>query len=143
MRRVAFCCVAIICLFSIEPTTRGDDRAAKDVPVVFLADHLLTAAGAPIEKGILIVSKGKIVAIGTKDQVTIPDGATVLSLKGKTIIPGLVDTHSHIGIYPKPAVPAHQDGNEGSGAVQAGLRALDAIWPDDPGIRMAVADRCT
>jgi len=143
MRRVAFCCVAIICFFSIEPTTRGDDRPVKNAPVVFLADHLLTAAGAPIENGILIVSKGKIVAVGTKDQVTIPDGATILSLKGKTIMPGLVDTHSHIGIYPKPAVPAHQDGNEGSGAVQAGLRALDAIWPDDPGIRMAVAGGIT
>ena len=86
MRRVAFCCVAIICLFSIEPTTRGDDRAAKDVPVVFLADHLLTAAGAPIDNGILIVSKGKIVAVGTKDQVTIPDGATVSTVGIRSLL---------------------------------------------------------
>src|SRR5262249_3971319 len=55
----------------------------------------------------------------------------------------LVDTHSHIGIWPKPHVPAHNDGNEGSGPVQPALRALDAILPDDPGIRMAVAGGVT
>src|SRR5262249_60907643 len=39
--------------------------------------------------------------------------------------------------------PAHEDGNEGSGPVQSGLRALDAIYPDDPGIHMAVAGGVT
>jgi imidazolonepropionase-like amidohydrolase len=66
-----------------------------------------------------------------------------VDLAGKTIIPGLVDTHSHIGIYPRPAVPANSDGNEMSGPVQPGLRAIDAIFPDDPGIRMAVAGGVT
>src|SRR5262249_17510787 len=40
-------------------------------------------------------------------------------------------------------VPAHGDGNESSGPVQSGLRALDAIYPDDPGIRMATAGGVT
>src|SRR5205085_5066247 len=61
----------------------------------------------------------------------------------KVIIPGLVDTHSHIGIYPRPHVSAHQDGNESTGAAQPGLRAIDAIYPDDPGIRMALAGGIT
>ena len=67
----------------------------------------------------------------------------MIDASGKVIIRGLVDTHSHVGIYPKPMVPAHSDGNEGSGAVQSSLRALDSIWPDDPGIRMAVAGGVT
>src|SRR5947208_7125896 len=59
------------------------------------------------------------------------------------IMPGLVYTHSHIGIYPRHSVPANGDGNEMTGPVQPGLRALDAIYPDDPGIRMAVAGGIT
>src|SRR5260370_37023387 len=58
---------------------------------------------------------------------------------GGTTIPGLVDTHSHVGIYPRPAVPAHGDGNEGTNPVQAGLRGPDAVFPGDPGFRSARA----
>jgi imidazolonepropionase-like amidohydrolase len=102
-----------------------------------------TAAGPLIEDGTLVVQQGKIVAVGPDKDVAVPDGAEVRDVKGAVIIPGLVDTHSHIGIYPRPSVPAHGDGNEMSGPVQPGLRALDAIWPDDPGIRMAVAGAVT
>src|SRR4029077_3707875 len=70
-------------------------------------------------------------------------GAEIRDLKGAVIIPGLVDTHSHIGIYPRPGVTAHSDGNEMSGPVQSGVRAIDSIFPDDPGIRMAVAGGVT
>src|SRR5204863_7216114 len=90
-----------------------------------------------------VMDKGKVVAGGPAGAVAIPRGAKVIDAAGKTIIPGLVDTHSHVGIYPKPAVPAHADGNEGSGAVQSGLRALDAVWPDDPGVKMATAGGVT
>src|SRR5262249_11041066 len=62
---------------------------------------------------------------------------------GQHIIPGLVDTHSHIGIFGRPNTPAHSDGNEASGPVQSGIRALDATWPDCPSIRMAVAGGVT
>jgi imidazolonepropionase-like amidohydrolase len=114
-----------------------------DGPVVYRGARILTAAGAPIDKGVLIVKQGKISALGAEDRIAIPEGTVVRNLSGKTIIPGLVDTHSHIGIYPRPNVPAHGDGNEMSGPVQPGLRALDAIYPDDPGIRMAVAGGVT
>jgi imidazolonepropionase-like amidohydrolase len=89
------------------------------------------------------VQKGKILGLGPEGTVEIPPGAAIHDLSGKTIIPGLVDTHSHIGIYPRPAVPAHSDGNEMSGPVQPGLRAIDAIFPDDPGFRMAQAGGVT
>src|SRR5262249_25114741 len=99
--------------------------------------------GAPIEQGVLVVHKGKVSAVGPAADTPVPDGATVIDLAGKVIIPGLVDTHSHIGLWARPHVPANSDGNEGSGPVHSGLRALDAIQPDDPGIRMAVAGGVT
>ncbi len=117
--------------------------APAERAVVYRGARILTAAGKSIDKGVLIVSKGKIVAVGSETDTAIPAGADVYDLNGKTVIPGLVDTHSHIGIWPRPHVPAHNDGNEGSGPVQSGLRALDAIQPDDPGIRMAVAGGVT
>ena len=121
--------------------TSGDVPA--DRPIAYRGARILTAAGAPIDKGVLIVRRDKIVAVGADAETAIPEGAEVIDLTGKTIMPGLVDTHSHIGIWPRPHVPAHNDGNEGSGPVQSALRALDAIQPDDPGIRMATAGGVT
>src|SRR5262249_49626740 len=115
----------------------------RDVPVVYRGARIHTASGPPIERGVLVVYKAKIVAVGPEADVHIPDGSVIRELAGKTIIPGLVDTHSHIGIFSRPQVAAHQDGNELTGPVQPGLRAIDAINPDDPGIRMAVAGGVT
>ncbi|MFO0877969.1 MAG: amidohydrolase family protein [Gemmataceae bacterium] len=125
--------VALTCLLALAPA---------ESPVAYRGATLHTAVGPIIPSGVLVVQDGKILAVGGPDT-PIPEGARIIDATGKVIIPGLVDTHSHIGIYPRPAVPAHSDGNEGSGAVQSGLRALDAIWPDDPGIRMAVAGGVT
>jgi imidazolonepropionase-like amidohydrolase len=121
----------------------GHAAAVDDHPIAYRGARIYTAAGAPIAHGVLIVHKGKIVAVGPEDKVAIPEGATVRDVPGRTIIPGLVDTHSHIGVYPRPHVPANGDGNEMSGPVQAGVRAIDSIYPDDPGIRMAVSGGVT
>src|SRR5207249_2264954 len=117
------------------------DKDAK--PVAYRGARIHTAAGKPIDKGVLVVHQGKIADIGAEGQVQIPDGAVIRDLSGKVIIPGLVDTHSHIGIFGRPSAPGQADGNEMTGPVQPGLRALDAINPDDPGIKMALAGGVT
>lgn len=141
MRWAVFSGIACVAAVSLAPGAA--DVPAGERPVVYRGARILTAAGPAIEEGTLVVEKGKIVAVGPTDKVTLPEGATVIDATGKTIIPGLVDTHSHIGIWPRPGVPAHSDGNEMSGPIQSGIRALDAIYPDDPGIRMAVAGGVT
>lgn len=117
--------------------------SADSKPLVYRGARIYTAAGALIERGTLVVDRGRISAVGPDEVVTVPAGATVVDATGKTIIPGLVDTHSHIGIWSRPHVPANSDGNEKSGPIQSGLRALDAIDPNDPGIRMALAGGVT
>ncbi len=107
--------------------------------IVFKGATIHTAAGPAIPDGVLVIRKGKIDAVGPKDTPT-PVKATVIDVSGRHIIPGLVDTHSHVGLMGRSG---GSDGNEGSGPVHPGLRALDAVWPADPGVRMALAGGVT
>jgi imidazolonepropionase-like amidohydrolase len=141
MRRIALFLLVLPAPLLLVPRSSGDAPAER--MTAYRGARILTAAGAPIDKGVLIVRKNRIFAVGAEGDTAIPEGAEVVDLKGVTIIPGLVDTHSHIGIWSRPHVPANQDGNEGSGPVQSALRALDAVQPDDPGIRMATAGGVT
>jgi imidazolonepropionase-like amidohydrolase len=111
-------------------------------PIAFVGAEVYTVSAGNL-RGTVLVDDGRITAVGPVDEIVLPADASVRDLTGKVLIPGLVDTHSHVGIYPRPAVPAHSDGNDLSGPVQPQLRALDGIWPDDPGIRMAVAGGIT
>ncbi len=120
-------------------------RAQPAAPqIVVLTDaELRPVSSPPIPKGRIVIRDGRIAAIGPQNEVKIPAGADVRSYPGHVIIPGLVDTHSHLGVYARPRSVANADGNEASGPVQGGVRAIDAIWPDDPGIRMARAGGIT
>ena len=140
MSRHAFtlACLVAPSLFSLSLL----GEAPAEQAIAFKGATIHPAGGPRIDDAVLVVDKGKIVAVGGA-ETPIPRGARVIDATGKTIIPGLVDSHSHIGIFGRPGVRAHGDGNEGSGPVQSTLRALDAIWPDDPGIRMALAGGVT
>ena len=100
-------------------------------------------SGPPIEHGVLVVANGKIVAVGEEGKIKIPHGATVEDATGKIVMPGVVDSHSHIGIIANPMAEDSGDANESSGPIEPGLRALDAIDPADPNIRMATAGGIT
>jgi imidazolonepropionase-like amidohydrolase len=125
-----------------DPLPTGDGDA-----IVFTNAHIHTGTGAePIKNGCLAVKQGKIEFVGTQAEFAkLPNAAQFArtDLKGAVVIPGLVDTHSHIGVYPRPQVGAHTDGNEMSGPVQGIVRAIDSFMPDDPGIRMALAGGVT
>ena len=84
----------------------------------FRGARIIPIAGPVIERGVLLVDGGKITAVGAEGRVAIPAGATVVELAGKTIMPGLVDTHSHIGDV---------EGADRSSPIQGDVRALDAI----------------
>jgi len=134
---------AAVGLADLDDEEPSAAAAQAETIVAYKGARIFTCAGPVIERGTLLVSKGRIVAVGPEKDVDIPKGAVVHDLTGKTIIPGLVDTHSHIGIFGRPAVGTSADGNEMTGPVQPGLRAIDAINPDDPGIKMAVAGGVT
>jgi len=117
--------------------------AQKPGSIVYRGAKILTANGKTFDSGTLVVANGKIVDVGNVADVAVPEGAAIHEVAGKVIIPGLVDTHSHLGVYSRPSVPANSDGNERTGPVQGIVRALDSLNPYDPGIRMANAGGVT
>ena len=125
---------AVISVISVMAST---GFAAEPAVVAFRGARILPASGPPIPSGTLVIADGKIVAVGAADTLKIPAGARVVDVTGKVIIPGLVDSHSHLGVASRPLEKSNSDGNERSGAVQSIVRALDSLNPFDPGIRMA------
>ena len=51
---------------------------------------------APVNQGTIVMSGGKIVAVGPTNAVTIPAGATRVDMSGKTIMPGIINAHGHV-----------------------------------------------
>jgi imidazolonepropionase-like amidohydrolase len=117
--------------------------AAQNTPVALEGARLITITQGIIDNGTIVLHSGKIIAVGNSGDVRVPANARRVDATDKIIMPGLVDTHSHVGISGYPAVSANSDGNEGSGPVQSGLRAIDAINPADPRIVFARAGGIT
>jgi imidazolonepropionase-like amidohydrolase len=102
---------------------------------------VMTAAGKIYERADLLVEGSKITAIGV--DLPVPEGAAVVELAGKTLTPGIIDTHSHIGVYAAPGLTGHNDGNEAIAPNTAGVRSGDAYFPQDPQINHARAGGIT
>ncbi len=121
-------------------------KAAQDAatttaaPVLIRDATLLTATldRPRIERGWVRLSGGLIEAVGEGDAPPPAEGETVIDAAGAFVTPGLIDTHSHLGVYATPDVWAHADGNEMTRPITAGVRAEEAFWPQDPGLQRAV-----
>lgn len=91
---------------------------------------ILTAAGPVIRGGTVLLRDGKIVAVGT--NVNVPSDAVVIDGTNKYVTPGVIDTHSHLGVYAAPGVEAHSDGNELTNPSTPNVWAEHSVWPQDP-----------
>ena len=120
--------VAVLCLGVILPAQ------AQDEPHVFRNATLYPISAAPIESGTMVVEGGTIRAVGPTGSVDVPDGAVEHDVAGKVIMPGLVDTHSHIG---------QVSGGDGSAALHPDARTVDAINVRHPSIDRARAGGIT
>lgn len=107
---------------------------AQDIPHAFVGARIEPVDAPVIERGTLLVHGGRVVAVGPVADVKVPDDAVRIDAAGRTIVPGLVCSHSHIGAVA---------GADGSGPIQPEVRALDAIDPSDPGIQKAQAGGIT
>jgi imidazolonepropionase-like amidohydrolase len=102
---------------------------------------ILTAAGPALERGSLLIQDGKVAAVGA--SVTAPADAQVIDANGKWVTPGVIDTHSHLGVYAAPGIAANSDGNEATAPVTAEVWAEHSVWPQDPQFALALAGGVT
>jgi imidazolonepropionase-like amidohydrolase len=116
------------------------NQAAPTMAIV--GGTVMTAAGTIIERGTVVLSGGAITAVGGAD-VAVPAGARVIDARGRFVTPGIIDAHSHLGVYAAPDARAHSDGNEDAAPVTAAARAEYGYWPDDPQIARAIAGGVT
>ena len=84
----------------------------------------------------LIIKDGKVVAIG----IDLPSSSDLKEIDAtdKWITPGIIDIHSHMGVYPAPSVKTSSDGNEATSPVTAEVWAEHSIWVQDPQYALAL-----
>ena len=127
------------------PPPRVEAPAASppaELPTLLLRGaNVMTAAGPTLRGADVLVRGERIEAVGT--GLPAPAGASVVEADGLWLTPGLIDPHSHMGVYAVPTVAAHQDGNEMSDPFTPEVRAVDAFWPQDPALERALAGGVT
>jgi imidazolonepropionase-like amidohydrolase len=101
---------------------------------------VLTGTGERLDNADVVMEAGKIVAVGSGLDES---GKVVVDASGKWITPGVIDVHSHLGVYPSPRVDAHSDGNEATAPNTAEVWAEHSVWTQDPGFVAALAGGVT
>lgn len=106
---------------------------AQVKPVALKGALIYPVGSSPVKNGILIIQHGKIISVGGP-ETAIPAGATEIDVTGKVVMPGLVDTHSHL---------AGPNGGDNSAALNPDARAMDAVNPTSDGFKKALAGGIT
>jgi len=91
--------------------------SAQEKPQAFIGARIIPIEGPEIENGVLVVHRGRILAVGGM-ATAIPDGAVRHDAKGKVVLPGLVDSHSHIG---------SAEGADSTAPIQPDVRVSDSL----------------
>ena len=114
-------------------------KAYPAAPTAIRGATILDGEGGKIERGVVFMSGGKITSVGGPD-VAIPADVVVYDGTGKYVTPGIIDIHSHLGVYPSPSVDALSDGNEATSPVRPEVWAEHSVWPQDPGFSRALVN---
>ena len=166
MRRLVFvlALLAAACAHKTPPLASASGKAAPDgkpaelvsiprdpfpstykpypgVTTVIRGATVYDGEGHKFSGGAVRLENGKVAEVG--QSVAIPAGAIVIDAPGKWLTPGIIDIHSHLGVYPSPAVEANADGNEATGPNRSEVWAEHSIWPQDPGFTRAIAGGVT
>jgi len=147
-RKVCFTVLMSLCL-TVPFHGRADEpypsryEPLPSRPTLIVNATILTGTGQRIAKGSLLMAQGRISRVIEGSQTASAAEAEVIDAAGRWVTPGLIDVHSHLGVYSSPGVAAHSDGNEMTAPVTAQVWAEHSIWPQDPGFSRALAGGVT
>ena len=103
--------------------------------IVIVNANMFDGLGNEFKDYDILIKDGKIQEIGS-DLVI--DGSEVIDAQGKWVTPGIIDIHSHMGVYPAPGVRTSSDGNEATAPVTAEVWAEHSVWTQDPQFVLAL-----
>ncbi|MEM7460341.1 MAG: Xaa-Pro dipeptidase, partial [Pseudomonadota bacterium] len=92
IRRFAIAALSVATVFGCATT------APTEITAITGGTVIDGQGGIPIENGIILIEDDRILAVGAEGDVSIPNGATLIDVSGKTVMPGLVDVHVHFDI---------------------------------------------
>ncbi len=126
--------------YTANPYPSTYQRVASP-PVLLQHATVLTGTGVRLEDADVLLRDGLVVAVGS--GLDAPADAVRVDATGRWVTPGIIDVHSHLGVYPSPGTASHSDGNEATAPVTAQVWAEHSIWPQDPGFHAARAGGVT
>lgn len=115
-------------------------------PTLIAGATVLTGTGRPadFERADVLLRAGRIVGVGGADAwADEPPPQRIVQGEGKWLTPGIIDVHSHLGVYPSPGVSSLADGNEMTAPNTAEVWVEHSVWPQDPQFGLALAGGVT
>ena len=109
-------------------------KALPKQDTLFTNATVLTGTGERIDNADVLIIDGKIKQVGID---LIATDVKTIDAQGKWITPGIIDVHSHLGVYPSPSVESHSDGNEATSPNTSEVWSEHSVWPQDPGFQAA------
>jgi imidazolonepropionase-like amidohydrolase len=109
---------------------------AASAPTLIRHATVLTGTGERLDDADVLIVASRIEAVG--HDLALPSGGAEVDASNRWVTPGLIDVHSHLGVYASPGVDAHSDGNESIAPVTANVWAEHSVWPQDPGFEAAL-----
>ncbi len=116
-------------------------KPAASGSVLIQGAHIFDGLGKEYTTADVLLENGKVSALG--EHLDTPSSATVIDGSGKWVTPGIIDVHSHMGVYASPGVRATADGNEVTSPVTAEISSEHGVWPHDPAFNRARAGGIT